>query len=284
MNGRVFDPILGRFLETDIVVQFPELSQSFNRYSYVLNGPLSFVDPSGYTATDLLSDFYLSQQFVPDQISDDWFKLNGIVIDYSVPAQQPMEIVAYDFNSSPVTTLNEAPSLFTEAYLNGTTIAEQKITLMANGSNFYFNALDRNDICGSQARSCNLNLSSDPLKMGLIGVHKYPGLYISTHTEEYQRYSDALMVDGADFVGKRANEASLMYPPSAPLAQAVGLASDMVKVYYSDDKADAAIGVVAENLGGTLAKKAIQAKNPYVSESVEVRAEAIGARLVDESN
>src|SRR5690606_15862595 len=32
----------------DPYVQFPGYSQSFNRYSYVLNNPLAFVDPSGY--------------------------------------------------------------------------------------------------------------------------------------------------------------------------------------------------------------------------------------------
>ncbi len=48
MNGRLYDPQLGRFLSPDIQVQYPENSQSFNRYSYVNNNPLSYTDPSGY--------------------------------------------------------------------------------------------------------------------------------------------------------------------------------------------------------------------------------------------
>ena len=48
MNGRIYDPLLGRFLSADIVVQFPSGLQSYNRYSYVMNNPLSFVDPSGF--------------------------------------------------------------------------------------------------------------------------------------------------------------------------------------------------------------------------------------------
>lgn len=48
MNGRVYDPVLGRFLSADPFVQVPEFSQSLNRYSYVLNNPLSLTDPSGY--------------------------------------------------------------------------------------------------------------------------------------------------------------------------------------------------------------------------------------------
>jgi RHS repeat-associated protein len=48
MGGRVYDPALGRFLSADILVQAPYDTQSFNRYSYVLNNPLSLNDPSGY--------------------------------------------------------------------------------------------------------------------------------------------------------------------------------------------------------------------------------------------
>ena len=48
MNGRIYDPTLGRFLQADPHIQAPENSQSFNRYSYVLNNPLSYTDPSGY--------------------------------------------------------------------------------------------------------------------------------------------------------------------------------------------------------------------------------------------
>ncbi|MDR7090662.1 hypothetical protein J2X05_002686 [Cellvibrio fibrivorans] len=48
MNGRVYDPELGRFMSADPFVQAPYNSQSYNRYSYVFNNPLSFTDPSGY--------------------------------------------------------------------------------------------------------------------------------------------------------------------------------------------------------------------------------------------
>lgn len=48
MNGRICDPTLGRFLQADPHIQAPKNSQSFNRYSYVLNNPMSMTDPSGY--------------------------------------------------------------------------------------------------------------------------------------------------------------------------------------------------------------------------------------------
>lgn len=48
MNGRVYDPDIGRFVSADPFVQFPSFGQSFNRYSYVLNNPLKFTDPTGF--------------------------------------------------------------------------------------------------------------------------------------------------------------------------------------------------------------------------------------------
>ncbi|MFD1215711.1 RHS repeat-associated core domain-containing protein [Microbulbifer celer] len=48
MNGRLYDPTLGRFLSPDPFVQAPANSQSWNRYSYVFNSPLNFTDPSGF--------------------------------------------------------------------------------------------------------------------------------------------------------------------------------------------------------------------------------------------
>ncbi len=47
MNGRLYDPELGRFFSPDPYVQFPDFSQSYNRYSYCLNNPLKYTDPSG---------------------------------------------------------------------------------------------------------------------------------------------------------------------------------------------------------------------------------------------
>lgn len=51
MRGRVYDPVLSRFLSPDPLTSTPFWSQGLNRYSYVSNNPLNLVDPSGYTAT-----------------------------------------------------------------------------------------------------------------------------------------------------------------------------------------------------------------------------------------
>ncbi len=47
MNGRLYDPVIGRFFSPDNYVQMPDNSQNFNRYSYCLNNPLKYTDPSG---------------------------------------------------------------------------------------------------------------------------------------------------------------------------------------------------------------------------------------------
>jgi len=49
MNGRVYDPILGRMLSPDNEVQDPFDSQSYDRYGYCINNPLRYTDPTGYT-------------------------------------------------------------------------------------------------------------------------------------------------------------------------------------------------------------------------------------------
>ena len=60
MNGRLYDPMLGRMLSPDIVIQQEHNSQAYNRYSYCFNNPLRFTDPSGYVV--------------------DWYEKNGKII------------------------------------------------------------------------------------------------------------------------------------------------------------------------------------------------------------
>ena len=48
MNGRVFDPVVGRFTSADPYVDCPESTQGWNRYSYVKGQVLSASDPTGF--------------------------------------------------------------------------------------------------------------------------------------------------------------------------------------------------------------------------------------------
>jgi RHS repeat-associated protein len=48
MGARWYDPYLNRFVSPDSIVPNPANPQSYNRYSYVYNNPLVYVDPSGH--------------------------------------------------------------------------------------------------------------------------------------------------------------------------------------------------------------------------------------------
>jgi len=63
--------LLGRFLSADVLVQAPSSLQSFNRYSYVLNNPLSLTDPSGFTY----------QMYQEPVVLEGYKKLGGMVVE-----------------------------------------------------------------------------------------------------------------------------------------------------------------------------------------------------------
>jgi RHS repeat-associated protein len=47
-GARLYDPFIGRFISPDTIVQEPFNPQSLNRYTYCLNNPLIYTDPSGH--------------------------------------------------------------------------------------------------------------------------------------------------------------------------------------------------------------------------------------------
>jgi len=49
-NARFYLPKLGRFVSADSIVPQPFNPQSLNRFSYVLNNPLRYADPTGHTS------------------------------------------------------------------------------------------------------------------------------------------------------------------------------------------------------------------------------------------
>jgi RHS repeat-associated protein len=64
MNGRMYDPYLGRFLSVDPIISAADNSQNYNGYGYCLNNPLKYSDPSGmsmkaYDESDMAFDSYL---------------------------------------------------------------------------------------------------------------------------------------------------------------------------------------------------------------------------------
>jgi RHS repeat-associated protein len=56
MHARYYDPNLGRFLSVDPVRGHPANPQSWNRYAYVMNQPVNFLDANGKYRTDFHRD------------------------------------------------------------------------------------------------------------------------------------------------------------------------------------------------------------------------------------
>src|SRR5262249_3027708 len=47
-GARMYDAKIGRFISADTIVSEPGNPQALNRYSYVVNSPLNYVDPTGH--------------------------------------------------------------------------------------------------------------------------------------------------------------------------------------------------------------------------------------------
>jgi hypothetical protein len=47
-NARFYLPTVGRFVSGDVIVPIPFNPQSSSRYTYVLNNPMKYIDPSGH--------------------------------------------------------------------------------------------------------------------------------------------------------------------------------------------------------------------------------------------
>ena len=47
-DARYYDPKLARFISADTIVPDPRNPQALNRYSYVVNNPIKYIDPSGH--------------------------------------------------------------------------------------------------------------------------------------------------------------------------------------------------------------------------------------------
>lgn len=79
MNGRIYDPLSARFLSADPVIQFPEALQSYNRYSYVLNNPLKYTDPSGNCIWDacILEAFAFFYGYMATQNGNEYWRMAG---------------------------------------------------------------------------------------------------------------------------------------------------------------------------------------------------------------
>ncbi len=80
MNGRIYDPVIGRMIGPDIYITYPWSSQGYNRYGYGLNNPLIYFDPTGNSVWSFLANYILT---IPKRV---W---NGVKIIAGVFAFNP---------------------------------------------------------------------------------------------------------------------------------------------------------------------------------------------------
>jgi RHS repeat-associated protein len=106
MNGRIYDPMLGRFLSPDPFVQMPFSSQSFNRYAYCLNNPLRYTDPDGewfitllFTLGNAYYNGFMANNFELNPVKWDWKSIptysalaSGLISGYSVGSKAEKNI------------------------------------------------------------------------------------------------------------------------------------------------------------------------------------------------
>ncbi|MEZ9526804.1 RHS repeat-associated core domain-containing protein [Enterovibrio norvegicus] len=110
MNGRVYDQELGRFISADPIVQAPFVTNSFNRYAYVWNNPLKYVDPTGYESGEPDQPDYEPGNWEADGGNKDLWGGNGKDPDPKDPKEQkPDPIVPPEKPKQEITVVYAQP-------------------------------------------------------------------------------------------------------------------------------------------------------------------------------
>ncbi|MBI3942399.1 MAG: hypothetical protein HY326_05245 [Chloroflexi bacterium] len=73
MGARWYDPAIGRFISPDPIVPQPGNPQSLNRYSYGLNNPVRYTDPSGHFSEDQLRGWFGDDQVTQWMQDQHWW-------------------------------------------------------------------------------------------------------------------------------------------------------------------------------------------------------------------
>ncbi len=161
MHARYYSSHLGRFLSVDPVGGEVGLSQSWNRYSYVLNNPAAFVDPSGEEVKLVMEDRD-RDQFISEleqktgfdlDVSDGSMVVRGTLTDAEgnqIGSEAAREILAAFIDAESVFTVegvNADPNVWGAQHVRGTDTVTLDFTDIAmiqpgaNGSSTFDSAM-----------------------------------------------------------------------------------------------------------------------------------------------
>ena len=112
-NARYYDPTIGRFISADIIVPNQATPQAFNRYSYCLNNPLEYIDPSGYDAYLALLQHYEKQPQIEDYAGEYSSSYSTTVTDLSYwkPRPPPFFVAPNNASTRSTSTLHHPVNL-----------------------------------------------------------------------------------------------------------------------------------------------------------------------------
>jgi len=73
-KARFYSPVLNRFIQPDSIVPNPANPQAWNRFSYVVNSPINFNDPSGHVPIDCIGSNYCGSAKDPKYVLNSQIK------------------------------------------------------------------------------------------------------------------------------------------------------------------------------------------------------------------
>jgi len=189
-NARYYDATIGRFISPDTVISNPSSSQAFNRYSYVLNNPLRYNDPTGHFGEEHYGFKNQPIKPPPQPPKPSLTAFEGISFG-------PIVINAWRRNIIADVTINNTGGIkVAESAVSGTinkTVIDSERTLVS--VNLYGN---------------NTNTASD-LHTSTTIVPNYPILMYTTTSEQHGQVSLQVPQDYQSYFAERNRDSSPEY-------------------------------------------------------------------------
>ena len=234
-GARPYDSTLGLFIQADTVVPNPGDPQSLNRYSYVGNRPLTFVDPSGHVGVcfyggpasgdadpnDMSTTSQLcSNLFREGLLGKEWNPFNNRAKDVmdaydyvlkvlaTADAGEPVVIVGYSWGGGAALELAKMLNEAGDTPVTVDTLVTVDPVAWSRGIEFDYHGISiPGAVIGSRKSAYNTSEVSDNV---LWAINVYAGAQNSPISEGIENLRGALNVQGRNPEGGEATHFSLM--------------------------------------------------------------------------